>query len=131
MNRQEQCIRDIAIMEKVKAGVSVTTIAKDYNIAIPTVYRIINKWFKATIIPLADGARKLELARLDKYLKALDLKIEEGDTKAVVAAIAVSQRRAKLLGLDEKTTIDINTSGVVKVIGGIDEALVLGEKTDG
>jgi transposase len=118
-------------MEKVKAGVSVTTIAKDYNIAIPTVYRIINKWFKATIIPLADGARKLELARLDKYLKALDLKIEEGDTKAVVAAIAVSQRRAKLLGLDEKTTIDINTSGVVKVIGGIDEALVLGEKTDG
>lgn len=43
----------------------------------------------------------LEADRLDKYLVALDTAIKAGDTKAIGAALKISERRAKLLGLDD------------------------------
>ena len=44
--------------------------------------------------------RKLEIQRLDKYLKSLDKRIEDGDIKAIEAALKVQARRSSLLGLD-------------------------------
>lgn len=41
-----------------------------------------------------------EVAQLDQYEQALALKIKGGDSRAVVAAVRVKERRARLLGLD-------------------------------
>lgn len=44
---------------------------------------------------------ELEADRLDYYLFQLDGAIRKGDTKAITAALKVSERRSKLLGLDD------------------------------
>lgn len=43
----------------------------------------------------------LEEDRLDYYLFQLDAAIRKGDVKAIMAALKVSERRSKLLGLDD------------------------------
>ncbi len=44
---------------------------------------------------------ELEADRLDYYLFQLDAAIRKGDVKAIMAALKISERRAKLLGLDD------------------------------
>lgn len=44
---------------------------------------------------------ELESDRLDYYLFQLDASIRKGDPRAIMAAVRVSERRAKLLGLDD------------------------------
>lgn len=77
----------------------------------------------AHVQPAAEQLRKEEIARLDKYLKALDKIIERGAiaysnkgdeyvdeakrSQAVATAVRVAERRAKLLGLDMPQQIDI------------------------
>lgn len=47
-----------------------------------------------------EEARELELERLDGMLRAMYAKAEAGDHLAVDRVLKISQRRAKLLGLD-------------------------------
>jgi hypothetical protein len=49
---------------------------------------------------LADDVREIELQRLDRSLKALELAIESGDARAIDTSIRLAERRARLLGLD-------------------------------
>src|SRR5690348_10907842 len=44
--------------------------------------------------------RVLELARLDRLLAALADKIDAGDVGAINAAVRISERRSRLLGLE-------------------------------
>lgn len=48
----------------------------------------------------AEEVRSIELDRLDRALHALEAKILEGDTRAIDTMLKLSERRAKLLGLD-------------------------------
>lgn len=48
----------------------------------------------------ADALRMLEASRLDSYLVAMMPALESGDTAAIDRAIRISERRAKLFGLD-------------------------------
>ena len=43
---------------------------------------------------------ELEVTRCDTYLASIAKKVQAGDTKAIDTALKVSDRRAKLLGLD-------------------------------
>lgn len=54
-----------------------------------------------------------QAARLDRMLEALWEKVEAGDPKAVAAALAIEDRRSKLLGLDvaQRKALDITTGG--------------------
>jgi hypothetical protein len=56
----------------------------------------------------ADEARKLELLRLDELLCALYERAIDGDIAAIDRVLAISYRRARLLGLD------IQPSGVLR-----------------
>lgn len=55
----------------------------------------------------AAAVLKLELARLDKMLFALWPEVLRGSPQHVAAALRVMDRRAKYLGLDAPTKIDI------------------------
>jgi hypothetical protein len=69
----------------------------------------------------AEQYRTLELLRLDAMTLSLTEKIDSGDTKAIVVAVKIMERRAKLLGLDAlpkteasapiKFTLDLGTLG--------------------
>lgn len=47
-----------------------------------------------------EDVRRVEVARLDRYLTKLELGVNEGDPKAIATALRVMERRAALLGLD-------------------------------
>ena len=49
--------------------------------------------------------RDLEAARLDRLTQALEPGITAGDPRAILAAVRVMERRAKLFGLDAPTTL--------------------------
>lgn len=66
---------------------------------------------KKTLHEPADELRRLENARLDALLAALWPAITKGDPKAVAAGVKISERRAKLNGLDEPTGLDVTSGG--------------------
>lgn len=51
-------------------------------------------------LPLVDEVRKQEVDRLTRYLDRLDIRIDEGDDKAIGLAIKISESLRKLLGVD-------------------------------
>lgn len=54
----------------------------------------------------AEEARELELQRLDRWQEKLEgAGLKSGDHRAVMAAVRISERRAKLLGLDAPTKL--------------------------
>lgn len=55
----------------------------------------------------AEELRALENARLDSYLSALGPSIELGDPKAIAVAVRISERRAKMAGLDAPIEVKI------------------------
>lgn len=60
---------------------------------------VMSELAKVVLAP-AEDLVKLEVERLDSYLVPLSGKIKNGDTKAIDTALKVSERRSKLLGLD-------------------------------
>ena len=59
----------------------------------------------AVVKEKAERLRELEAARLDRLNVALANGIKLGDPRAVVAAVRVMERRAKLFGLDAPTKL--------------------------
>jgi hypothetical protein len=53
--------------------------------------------------------RKIELNRCDKMLKAIAGRVNRGDLKAVMVALKIAERRARLAGLD--SPVDVKLSG--------------------
>jgi hypothetical protein len=77
-----------------------------------TVDRRIKAEMKIRIEPLADELRALEMDRLDRYLDKLEPRIEQGDDKAIHAAIRIMERRAKYLGLDAPERVDMRVQAI-------------------
>jgi predicted transcriptional regulator len=55
----------------------------------------------------AETCRQFELQRLDTMLKALQVKIEEGDVPAICAGLKIVERRCKMLGIDSPTEVQL------------------------
>jgi DNA-binding transcriptional MerR regulator len=65
------------------------------------VLNAIIKEIKASGREPAEQAREIELQRLDHMLERLQPGIDKGDVRAVSLGIAISDRRANLMGLDK------------------------------
>jgi hypothetical protein len=70
---------------------------------------------RETTIGRAEELRALELERFDRMVAGLWPQIEKGSPPAVTAAVRVSERRARLLGLDEPTATRTELSGSLSV----------------
>lgn len=90
-------------------------IAKELGIAVGTSHKDTELGLKA-LQPLeeAEVLLGIELARLDRYQKALDDGAESGDARSVLAALKIMDRRAKYLGLDAPAQLE--HSGTLKHI---------------
>lgn len=87
--------------------------------------RAANQHYKAALkqIPAesVEEHRQVEFARLEEMTLALAPRVKKGEFLAVRAAIAVSARRAALLGLDAPQQVAIN--GQVAVPVSVEEAI--------
>lgn len=65
-----------------------------------TAMKWVTEHLSAVTLPLVDEVRKQEVDRLTRYLDALDVRVDEGDDKAISLAIKISESLRKLLGVD-------------------------------
>lgn len=91
-------------------GVAYKDIAKELGVAHGTVWKWVKAELERTASEPREEVRKLEVERLDYLYSKLQKRIENGDDKAINSALKVMDRRAKLLGLDMPTAIEITST---------------------
>lgn len=105
-----------------KAGASYRQIAQQLGVSLNTAWADVN----AELIELREQTkgdavevRDIELQRCDEMILGLWPGVRRGDPKAVMAAVRVSERRARLIGLDAPKQVEL--SGGVEVNHGVIE----------
>lgn len=76
-----------------------------------TAYRSVIRYLERTADENAESRehlRQIEVGRLDVWLLKLDPAREEGDAKAIEVSLKLSERRARLLGLDDAKPAQVN-----------------------
>lgn len=101
--------RDLRILELRRSGLSYAKIAAETGVAQQTAYKIVKGYLEKVAAECTEEAKELialECERLDSLYKALEPKIEVGETKAITAATKIMERRARLLGLDQPDKLE-------------------------
>ncbi len=92
-------------------GASIREIADLVGLSKSRVHEILADQCREVREPLREELRALETARYDLYLTKINAALNSGDPelalKAVDRALSVSNRRAKLLGLDAPTRVHV------------------------
>ena len=104
------------------AGMSYEAIAEHLGYADKSgAFRACMAAIKALPVENAEQVRSLELARLDRMLAAVWPNVIRGISSAVHAALAVEERRCRLLGMDAPSRVDVEQRVVAIAISeGID-----------
>ena len=89
-----QMRRDGHTLEVIAAAIGYKTRA--------SVHKAIVTALRESLREPANELRELELQRLDRLLERLQVGIDDGQTKDILAALRISERRSQLLGLDVK-----------------------------
>lgn len=96
--------RRVQAFELRKAGASYRQIAQQLEVDVATAWDDVQAEMadlRTLTVKLAEDVRTLELQRLDRWQAKLETHgLMNGDHRAVLAAVRISERRAKLLGLD-------------------------------
>jgi len=98
--------RRAQVLEMRLQGYSINKIAETLGISTHLAAAHVANAMDALVVENATQLRQLELERLDRMLTTLEGGIEMGDPKAITAAIRISERRAKLLGLDRPLQVE-------------------------
>lgn len=97
-------------LELRKSGVSFPQIAQELGYSGPSsAYGAVQSAIRRVLQEPAEEVVRLELARLDEMLFAVWDAVCGGDTQAIASAIRIMERRAKYLGLDAPTKVDITS----------------------
>lgn len=86
------------------SGASFARIGEMLGISTSNAFQHFKKALRDIPLESAKTARQVELERLDIATLAIAKKIREGNAQAILAMLKISERRAKLLGLDAPTT---------------------------
>lgn len=84
-------------------------IAEKTGLSLATVSKRLADQRAARVQPLADELRAIEVDRCDRWLVVLDAQIQAGGpraARAIEVAVKVSERRAKLLGIDAPAQVE-------------------------
>lgn len=101
--------RRVQALDLRKAGRSYREIAARLKVDVSTAWDDVQAEMEALrglATTQAEAVKELELQRLDRLLAKLEAHgLKRGDHRAVSAAVRISERRAKLLGLDAPTKL--------------------------
>ena len=104
--------RHLQALELRKAGATYQAIAEQLGYAHgKSAYKAVASALRATLREPAAGVRELEVARLDSALLAVWRRVQAGDDKAIDRLLRISERRAKLLGLDAAIRKELSGPG--------------------
>jgi len=104
--------KQIKALELRRRGKSYAEIARELGYSSGSgAHAAVKKALRKTLKEPADELRKMENARLDAMLNALWPEIEKGNPKAIAAGVKISDRRAKLNGLDAPAEVDVTSGG--------------------
>ena len=104
--------RHLQALELRKAGATYQAIAEQLGYAhAKSAYKAVASALRATLREPAAGVRELEVARLDSALLAVWRRVQAGDDKAIDRLLRISERRAKLLGLDAAIRKELSGPG--------------------
>ncbi|MDX3522046.1 sigma factor-like helix-turn-helix DNA-binding protein [Streptomyces scabiei] len=92
------------------AGYSQRQIAEKMGIALATVQKRLALYIENRTMPMADEYRKRQIARLEIYIRSLWSQINNGDPKAIAAAVRTEERIAKLMGTDSATLFKVEAA---------------------
>jgi hypothetical protein len=93
-----------------KAGASYRQIAQQLGVGVNTAWADVNAELmelRAQTTVDAEAVREMELQRCDEMILGLWPAVRRGDPKSVMAAVRVSDRRARLLGLDAPSKTEL------------------------
>ncbi len=96
-------------------GWSYRQIGAEMGVSHVTAMRWINEYMAEVTLPLIDEVRKQEVDRMQRYLKALEERVNDGDDKAISLSIKISERLCKMLGADMPQQIQVEKSEVTQV----------------
>lgn len=104
--------RDERIWQLRLLGLSLRQIAAQVGLTHPRVLAILERGYRERVHPKVDEARTLELERLDDWMVRLAPAIRNGDDRAISTALRISERRARLLGMDAPTRVQAEVEDV-------------------
>jgi len=110
--------RRVRALELRKSGLTFREISRQLGADLHTVHGDVQAELAALrerTVEQAQDLREMELARLDSFNLGLWKQIKAGSAPAVSAAVRVSERRAKLLGLDAPTASRTEVTGSLSV----------------
>lgn len=103
---RERLAIGLVVLQRHLKGKSLRAIGEELNIPYATCQRYKERALSSIQLPTVDAARKEELNRLDAIIAAVWPAVESGDEKAISSYMKVSERRAKLLGLDKPIQVE-------------------------
>ena len=118
-NKATVAEQEIRCYELRLAGKSLDAIAKEVKLSKGTVHNRIQAHIEQRVQPLADELRAIEVDRLDRYLARLDAQIQDDEAagraaRNIEVAVKVSERRAKLLGIDAPERVEATVTEVTQ-----------------
>jgi len=99
----DDALKDAEALKLRSEGLTYREIAERLGINTSTAYRRVENALRAIPADGVDEMRQLEGERLDKLHAALWERALEGDLQAIDRLLTISNRRAKLFGLDAST----------------------------
>lgn len=106
--RVEAAEKQAKALELRKAGETFQQIANTIGYEGPgAAYKAVHAGIRKMLREPAEALIELEVSRLDEMLRAIWPKVLAGDTQAIDRVLRIMDRRAKYLGLDAPTKVDI------------------------
>ena len=92
------------------SGASYRQIGQQLGVSHVQAFRDVQRVLREVVSEPAEAVRRVELARLDRLMRAHWSAAIEGDTKATAMVLQIMDRRARYLGLDSPQKIDLTAS---------------------
>jgi hypothetical protein len=110
-NDPEVVEKERRVLELRRAGYTFDDIAKTVGYASPSgAFYALSRALKRTLQQPANELREMETDRLDRLQAAVWPKALAGDNKAVDTILKIMDRRARLLGLDAPSKMQVETT---------------------
>ena len=112
--------KELRALELRRAGLTYPMIAKEMGYAAESsAFRAVKRALERTLREPADAIRQHENDRLDQWLLRLMPAIERGEPRSIEVALKISERRAKLMGLDmpvrQEVAVEVTDGSVIEL----------------
>lgn len=133
VKRDQRAARNTQAVTLRLSGLTYEQIGQRMDISTNSAHRMVTRTLQETQDVSVDNLRSVENARLDRAQAAIWKDVLEGDIQAIQAFLKISDRRAKMNGLDAPQKVDMNLNikqEMEQAISELESVLIQGEVID-